>query len=148
MKPKCLSTQSAYLPTYQCCLEQHTVSYQSNLITSKTPFGRWTSGSEHMCLNVCTAARTFVRTSPIPYKTHSKLSHNHTTFSTRRSRNAKKGCARAHVRLYHTLYFCKTPSNESLITSQISLLSFNPFPGYQKEFARAAVPHPYLMLKA
>ena len=41
--------------------------------TSKTPFRRWTSRSEQMCLNVCTVTHALVRISPILCKAQATL---------------------------------------------------------------------------
>ena len=105
-------------------------------ITSKTPFGRWTIGSEQMCLNVYTATRVLVRIYPIICKAHCWWSTNQTpSFSAIRCsfRDTEKGARTCHTcTCIPPLTFVERQANGSLITNQISAHSVQPFPRYAK----------------
>ena len=86
-------------------------------ITSKTPFGRWTSAREHMCLN---CARLQVPSCGYP-PSFAKLiasgpltTHQVSAQSVQSLPRYEKGCAR--VQLCPTLDFCKSLVNGSLAT--------------------------------
>ena len=104
-----------------------------------------------MCLNVCKVTRVPVRISSILCKTHSWWSPNYTpSFSAICPTVPVKQKRGAHVHLYPTLRFCKTPNQWVSKPNQISAQYVQPFPKYEKGVrtcARAAVPHSRLLQK-
>ena len=162
MKPEWLSTQSTSLwilpwTTYSIIsikpvsiiIINQSINNQL-IITSKTTFGRWTKGREQICLNVCTVASAFVWTPPFCVK---RLSGplTTTTFSANRPAVLEIWKRGAQVRTFSCtppFTFVKRQANESLITSQISVQSFHPFPRYEKGVCTCRCAPPLTSVKA
>ena len=106
----------------------------SKLITSKTSFGRWTSRSEQIYLNVCSCA--LVRISPTLCKAQSYWSSNSAqSFSVILPVVLEiwKRCAHlCTCTCTPPSSFVKRQVNGSLTTNQISTQSVQPFPIYGK----------------